>query len=191
MSEDVVFPISEREAASLPEAHRLYRKSLRLLERVAVDGRARFGGATTGWPDDDQVGDIVRRHFRHHGRFMLAVRGASRLGLLFGLETGAGGEATFTVWLEADPGYGDVRHRVEALSAAAGLPTAGWSLRRDGWQIVECRARTVALPTLDAAVEWFMARFGDLERAGLLALQRELADLAPSVEARSGSRPSD
>ena len=126
-------------------------------------------------PSDEQVGDLVRKHFRYHGRFMLAVRGRSRMGLLFGLEAGSTGEARFTVWLEADPGYADIRSRVQALAASAGLPASGWGLRDDGWQIVECRARTEDYATIDSALAWFMERFGELERAGLFALHRELA----------------
>ena len=80
------------------------------------------------------------------------------------------------MWLEADPGYADIRSRVQALAASAGLPASGWSLRDDGWQIVECRARTDDYATIDSALAWFMERFGELESAGLFALHRELAD---------------
>jgi hypothetical protein len=175
VTEDVVFPISAREAASLGDAYSLYLKSRLLLKQVNAEGRVRFANVVHGWPDDDQVGDIVRKHFRYHGRFMLAIRGQSPIGLLFGLEADRAGEATFTVWLEADPKYPDVRSRVHVLAEFAGLLSSGWSLRHDGWQMVECRAHPVNYPTIDSAVAWFMACFDDLERAGLFALQRELA----------------
>lgn len=186
MVEDVVFPISAREATSLEDAHRLYLKSRLLLKRVNAEGKVRFANLVHGWPDDDQVGDVVRKHFRYHGRFMLAIRGQSLIGLLFGLEAAPAGEAMFTVWLEADPRYSDIRSRVHLLAESAGLRSSGWSIRHDGWQIVECRAHTVSYPTIDSAVAWFMECFGDLERAGLFQLQREFVGI-PSTAEESGS----
>ena len=186
MTEDVVFPISAREATSLVDAHSLYRKSRLLLKHVNAEGKVRFADVVNGWPDDGQVGDVVRKHFRYHGRFMLAVRGQSPIGLLFGLVADPAGEATFTVWLEADPRYPDIRPRVHALAEASGLLSSGWSLGHDGWQMVERRARTVNYPTIDSAVAWFMDCFGDLEHAGLFALQGELAGF-PSTAEESGS----
>jgi hypothetical protein len=186
VTEDIVFPISAREATSLKDAYSLYLKSRLLLKRVNAEGKVRFADVVDGWPDDRQVGDVVRKHFRYHGRFMLAIRGQSPIGLLFGLEADPAGEATFTVWLEADPKYPDMRSRVHALAESAGLLSSGWSLRNDGWQMVECRAHTGDFPTIDSAVAWFMQCFGDLERAGLLLLQREVAGI-PSTAQESGS----
>jgi hypothetical protein len=191
VTEDIVFPITAREATSLGDAYNLYRKSLLLLEQVNAEGKVRFANVVNGWLDDGGVGDVVRKHFRYHGRFMLAVRGQSPIGLLFGLEADPAGEATFTVWLESDPRYPDIRSRVQVLAESAGLLSSGWSLRHDGWQMVECRAHTVDYPTIDSAVAWFMECFGDLERAGLFLLLRALAGTSLTAEEPGSDAPPD
>ena len=54
----------------------------------------------------------------------------------------------------------------------------GWELEYDGWKIVQTRAHTVNFATLDDAVAWFLGRFAQLERAGLLNLLLEFRPLS-------------
>jgi hypothetical protein len=151
-----------------------------LLSAVNSAGNERFPNVASGWWRSNDIPGFVRRQFRDHGRFCLGLWGGSKIGLTFGLVSGRAGEAMYTVWLEADPRHGDVRARVHAKSAT--LEEAGWELDYEGWILVRTRAHTVNFPTIEQATAWFVARFADLDRAGLFALQKELSrDGAGSV----------
>ncbi len=117
---------------------------------------------------------FVQKQFPDKGRYTLRVWNQSRMGLLFGLETGRADEATYTVWLEADPRFVEIRPRAHALAEDAHLLLTGWEVVFDGWKILQAGAHTVNYPTLDTAAAWFLSRFDELDRAGLFRLLVEL-----------------
>lgn len=183
MTGEDAFPITKHEATSLNDAFRLYRKSRLLLVEVNLTAQKRFPGVT-GWPTNAQLKDHLRQEFRDDGRFMAlmpqpAKRSpmpkGSKLTLTFGLDASLDGEAMFTVWVSAKPKYPHVRSKVLDTAETHRLPSKGWVLRHDNEVILEKRAPTADYPTMMSAVEWFMTCFGELEQAGMFALQREYA----------------
>jgi hypothetical protein len=189
MTQDATFPITAREATSLGDAHRLYLKSIDLLNAVNAVGSERFPTVANGWWRSNDIPGFVRRQFRDHARFCLGLWGGSKIGLTFGLVSGHAGEAMYTVWLEADPRYGDVRARVHAEAGA--LAAAGWELQYEGWILVQTRAHTVNFPTLEQATAWFVDRFTDLDNAGLFALQHELVPGSGAPIAATEDEPTE
>jgi hypothetical protein len=183
---DEMFPITAREATSLPDAFRLYRKSVRLVAEVNARALGRYPEVgPKGWWGSGAP-EFVRKQFRDHGRFMLGAWGDSPIGLMWGLDPTADGEATYAVWLEADPRNSKVHSDLHAAAASADLFRDGmWKPLFNGWQIVEARAHTVTFANLDDSVAWFIDRFDDLHRAQLLELRRSF------TRPPSGSREID
>jgi hypothetical protein len=188
MTQDSTFPISAREATSLSDSHQLYLKSVKLVTEVNSRAAARF--QQLSWWTPGQIAVFVQKQFRDKGRYTLGVWNKSAMGLLFGLETGRAGEATYTVWLETDPRNAQVRPMAHARADSARLHDAGWELSYDGWKILKARAHTVNFATLDEAATWFVDRFAELEAAGLLDLLLQLrSSTAQSPEDSSEEIP--
>jgi hypothetical protein len=157
-------PVSAREAASLRDAHSLFRKATKVLTDVNDLGKQRW--PDWGWGGRDQVTQIILGQFQRHARFTIST--SSRPGyLVIGFtDLYATGEAHLTVWVETDPKKPVIRQGVVA-AGEAGVLDASWLRRLDTWQALSKTQRAATVEGSEATVLWFERCLDELALAGI------------------------
>jgi hypothetical protein len=176
VADDLAFPITSREAVSLPDAYRLYKKAFELCKLINAAGLQRHPGIPGGWWPTANLTREVNGSFFRRGRLGISLTGGSRIKFFCGLDAEEDGETMCVVTMRTDPKYGQLRARAHKLAQDAGLTSAGWTLSYEGRALLAARVHPVGFPTAEAVVEWVMARCDDLQRAGLFDLQRQSVD---------------
>ncbi len=189
--DDLAFPITSREAVSLPDAFRLFRKTRQLCELINAEGLRRHPGIPGGWWPRQSLPREVSDSFTKRGRIGISLTGGTRIKFFCGLDSEDDGETKFVVMMRADPKYGALRAGAHKLAQDAGLASAGWVLAYEGRTLLAVRAHPSAFPTAEAAVEWIMGRCDDLERAGLFEFQRRAVAGADDAQARDAVEDED
>ena len=167
-------PIIAREAASLADAHSLYRKATRIVQAVTAIGKDRW--PQFGWPKSPNDSDEqLLWQFKAHGRVTLPVRTPTPAKLLFGIvQTDVSAEfykaePHLAVWVEHAAKQGDFRRALIEQADRSGLDVP-WKRRLPGWWALTASERLVAFDSHEAARDWVLARLEELDAAGVLAL---------------------
>jgi hypothetical protein len=169
-------PISAREAASLGDAAGLFGKTRRLLAAVAAEANPRW--PTFSWPTDERrIQRVMSTQFARHGRLFMVAGEAFRAYLIVGV-TDIAGEAHVAFWVETRDKAIEPRRRIIAVADNAGL-TANWERDMSSWGGVHQYERLVGFATQADVVQWFIARFEELDSAGILDLIPTLGQAEP------------
>lgn len=157
-------PVSAREAASLREAHSLFKKATKVLTEVNELGKQRW--PDWSWGGRDQITQLILGQFQRHARFTIST-GSKRAYLVIGFtDLYAAGEAHLTVWVETDPRKPDIRQGVIAAAEAGGLD-ASWLRRLDTWQALSKTQRAATIEGSEATLLWFERCLDELALAGI------------------------
>jgi hypothetical protein len=176
MADEFDNPISAREAASLRDAAGLFGKTRRLLAAVAGEANSRW--PTFHWPTDERrIQRVMSTQFARHGRLFMVAGEAYRAYLIVGV-TDVDGEAHVAFWVETRDKAIEPRRRIIAVADDAGL-TANWERDMTSWGGLHRYERLVGFATQADAVEWFIARFEELDSAGILDLIPTLGQAEP------------
>jgi hypothetical protein len=129
-------PIIAREAASLTDAHALYRKATRIVHGVVDIGKARWPHFR--WPKTANEGDEqLLWQFKAHGRVTLPLRATTPATLVFGIvQVDASAEffkpePHLAVWIEHNATPTAFRRGLIRQADEAGLPIT-WIRRLPG-----------------------------------------------------------
>lgn len=157
-------PVSAREAASLLDAHSLFKKAARVLTNVNELGKERW--PAWGWSGRDQITQLILGQFQRHARYTIST-GSKPAYLIVGFtDLYATGEAHLTVWVESDPKKPTIRQGLIAAAEVGGLD-ASWLRRLDTWQALSKTQRAATIEGSAATVAWFEACLEQLAAAGL------------------------
>lgn len=157
-------PVSAREAASLRDAHSLFRKAAKVLTDVSELGKQRWPDWV--WGGRDQITQLILGQFQRHARFTIST-GSKPAYLVVGFtDLYVTGEAHLTVWVETDPKKPGIRQGVIAAAEAGGLD-ASWLRRLDTWQALSKTQRAATIEGSAATVLWFGQRLEELAQAGI------------------------
>jgi hypothetical protein len=157
-------PISAREASSLLDAHRLFKKAARVLTEVRDIGVERF--PDWGWVGREQLSQHVLGQFQRHSRFTVPTTERPFYLILGYSDLHATGEAHLTVWVESDPRKPDLRTALLQAAEVGSLP-ATWVRRLDTWQALSITRRAATVEGVEAAVDWFVERLEELATADI------------------------
>jgi hypothetical protein len=166
VADDSLGPISDREAASLEPAYELIQKVSALV--VAVHKRlptvfSPSVAAKLHWRNEGQLINAVGAGFRWSGA-MVGTGGPLRYGL-----TAQDGTAYWEVTVDAKD---STRATVESARRKIDEVTPGfgpdWDRPRSGTVLLVAQSRATKLVTHDAALEWFVARLGEVAFSGIL-----------------------
>lgn len=176
MADEFDNPVSAREAASLGDAAGLFGKTRRLLAAVAAEANPRW--PSFSWPTDERrIQRVMSTQFGRHGRLFVVAGEAYRAYLIIGV-TSIDGEAHVAFWVETREKAIEPRRRVITTADAAGL-TADWQRDMGSWGGLHRYERLVGFATQADVVRWFIARFEELDAAGILALIPTLGQASP------------
>jgi hypothetical protein len=115
--------------------------------------------------------------FARHGRLFVVAGEAYRGYPIIGV-TAIDGEAHAAFWVETRDKAIEPRRRIIAAADAAGLPS-DWERDIGSWGGLQRFERLVAFPAHADVVRWFIARFEELDRAGILTLIPALGQVEP------------
>ena len=157
-------PVSAREAASLRDAHSLFRKATKVLTEINELGKQRW--PDWGWGGRDQVTQQILGQFQRHARYTIYTSSKPVYLVIGFTDLYATGEAHLTVWVETDPKKPVTRQHVIAGAEAGGLdPT--WLRRLDTWQALSKTQRAATIEGSEATVLWFKQCLEELALAGM------------------------
>jgi hypothetical protein len=157
-------PVSAREAASLLDAHSLFKKAAKVLTEVNELGKDRWPEWV--WGGRDQITQLILGQFQRHARYTIST-GSKPAYLIVGLtDLYATGEAHLTVWVESDPKKPTIRQGLIAAAEAGGLD-ASWLRRLDTWQALSKTQRAATIEGSAATVAWFERCLDELTMAGI------------------------
>jgi len=202
MADEYDEPISNVEAATLLDAHSLYRKASRLIWMVAdarenlSDDRKRW--SELGWPTKlEGVEQEVLRGFGWSGRFAFPLSTPRQpvqifLGIVQVDESAdfREPEAQVAVWVEHPQKRTSLRDELRAQAEAGGLG-AHWKRRHQGWWALTAHQPLSSFADHEAAVAWILDRFAELEAAGILAYVSSPNDSESSTGDSSGPTSDD
>jgi predicted ATPase len=165
--------IVAREAASLLDAHSLYRKMARIIQLATAEVRTRW--PSLAWPKTaGEMEEQLLWQFRHSRRLMVRVRTSSKVDLFLGLVQ-EGDPAVFSapephlaVWLEHQPKQTELRRRLLKVADEGNLSET-WTRRLGSWWAVMADERIGAFGTQAEAKAWLLDRVAELDSAGLLS----------------------
>lgn len=157
-------PVSAREAASLLDAHSLFKKAAMVLTEVSELGKERW--PEWSWGGRDQITQLILGQFQRHARYTIATSSKPAYLIVGFTDLYATGEAHLTVWVESDPKKPVVRQGVIAAAEAGGLD-ASWLRRLDTWQALSKTQRAATVEGRAATVAWFERSLDELDAAGI------------------------
>ncbi len=157
-------PVSAREAASLRDAHSLFKKATKVLTDVNEVGKERW--PDWGWGGRDQITQLILGQFQRHARYTIATSSKPAYLVIGFTDLYATGEAYLTVWVETDPKKPTIRQGVIAAAEAGGLD-ASWARRLDTWQALSKTQRAATVEGGAATAAWFERCLGELAMAGI------------------------
>lgn len=164
MADESSEPVSAREAASLRDAHSLFKKATRVLTEVSERGKVRW--PDWGWGGRDQITQLILGQFQRHARYTIATSSKPAYLVIGFTDLYVTGEAYLTVWVETDPKKPAIRQGVIAAAEAGGLD-AGWARRLDTWQALSKTQRAATVEGSAATVAWFESCLDELSLAGV------------------------
>lgn len=164
MADPSTDPVSAGEAASMLDAHNLFRKATRVLTEVNEAAKVRW--PEWGWGNKDQVAQLILGQFQRHARFTISTTSKPVYLILGYTDLLATGEAHLTVWVESDPKKVAVRMALLKAADEGGLHPS-WIRRTDSWQALGKTHRAATLEGAQDTVDWLLARLEDLEASGL------------------------
>lgn len=157
-------PVTAREAASMVDAHNLFRKATKVLTDVNALGQQQW--PAWGWGGKDQITQSILGQFQRHSRFTIFT-GSKPIYLVLGYTDLSGtGEAHLTVWVESDPRKADLRMDILKAAENGGLDVT-WVRRLDSWQALGRTQRAAMVDGPEASIAWFAARLSELASAGI------------------------
>lgn len=157
-------PVSAREAASLHDAHSLFKKAAKVLTEVNELGKERW--PEWSWGGRDQITQLILGQFQRHARYTISTGSTPGYIVIGFTDLYATGEAHLTVWVETDPKKPTIRQGVIAAAETGGLD-ATWLRRLDTWQALSKTQRAATVEGSAATVKWFERCLDELAAAGI------------------------
>lgn len=170
-------PVSAREAASLGDAAGLVRQNAASAGGGGRGGQSAMALLFLAPTDERRIQRVMSTQFGRHGRLFVVAGETYRAYLIIGV-TSIDGEAHAAFWVETREKAIEPRRRVITTADAAGL-TADWQRDMGSWGGLHRYERLVGFATQADVVRWFIARFEELDAAGILALIPTLRQASP------------
>lgn len=112
--------------------------------------------------------------FSTHGNLLIAIRGPSaRTSQIVAGAVPTDGGVCLAIWLETWPSQSDLQRSIQAKADGSGLTVSHWSKREGQWGGIRAESPWKQADEPDQVARWFIERFDELEKAGVLGLIRE------------------